>query len=100
VQFASHVVRLATVAASLVNLQRQSAFHPRLGAIDHISCHALVPSTRSKTCATSLARAIAAGLSKALPSLPVLMYGDASADGVKLQQVRRECGMCAFQARF
>ena len=70
-----------------------SASHPRLGAIDHISCHALRPSAPEATAdAAALARGIAEALAADQAGLPVAVYGGASDDRVRLRDVRRACG--------
>jgi hypothetical protein len=89
-QFTDHIVRLAKAACQQLTLAEHQATHPRLGVVDHISCHALEPD--GKAPAAAMATAVAAALAAAEPALPVVMYGDASGTKSRLQDVRRACG--------
>lgn len=101
-QFQEQVLQLTAEACKLIDLQQHRATHPRLGAVDHIVCHPLdhkehdaQPSCKalsSQDAASCMARALATALAEAQPELPIMLYGSASADAVRLQDVRRSCG--------
>jgi glutamate formiminotransferase len=93
-QLVEIVTQLATMAVRAVNLRDHVATHPRLGVVDHISCHPLDPSFELKA-AGQVAHSIGISLSAVLPTMPVLMYGAACPEGRRLQDVRRACGVCA-----
>lgn len=103
-QFHDHVLRLAVAACKAIDLQQHQATHPRLGAVDHIVCHPLSGSSaneQAQSCtaaAADMARGLAAGLAQAQPDLPVMLYGAASADAARLQDVRRACGVLCSSA--
>jgi Formiminotransferase domain, N-terminal subdomain len=90
-QLTERITNLATAAACEISLQQHSASHPRLGVVDHISCHPIQPVSDLRT-ASQVAHDIGAALARALPDLPVLMYGAACPRESRLQDVRRACG--------
>ena len=81
------VLAVAAAALPQLDLRVHDASHPRVGVVDHVSCHAL---RGERTDAAELARKIGQGL--ALFGVPVKLYGDAASDGIELAQVRRDCG--------
>ena len=81
------VLALAGASLQQLDLRLHDASHPRVGVVDHVSCHAL---RGERAEAADLARGIGQGL--ALLGAPVKLYGDAASDGVELAQVRRDCG--------
>ena len=91
VQLTSHVVDLACEAIGLVDMRQHEATHPRLGAVDHISCHPVTERPQAHA-ATQAALDIAAALSAREARVSILMYGQASASLSKLRDIRRECG--------
>mmetsp|Transcript_19759 Transcript_19759/g.37660 ORF Transcript_19759/g.37660 Transcript_19759/m.37660 type:complete len:297 (-) Transcript_19759:245-1135(-) len=86
----SAVVALVGAALSRLDLTAHTATHPRLGVVDHISCHPLVHA-RSVASAAEAANAIGSRIGKEF-EVPVLMYGAAHAHGRRLAQIRREAG--------
>ena len=81
-------VAVSTSALDLVDLSRHSATHPRLGVVDHVSCH---PLFRDNTtiCAARMARdAIGRGLGEL--GLATYLYGEGV--DVDLASVRRRFG--------
>lgn len=59
-------------ALSTVDLRNHSATHPRCGAVDHISCHAI--GDAPDDLAVQLATGLGAGIGEHL-GIPVLLYG-------------------------
>ena len=51
VQLAGAAVRLAQAALSVLDLRQHAATHPRLGVVDHISCHPLGAAAQLKAAA-------------------------------------------------
>jgi glutamate formiminotransferase len=94
-QLTERITNLATAAACEISLQQHSASHPRLGVVDHISCHPIQPASDLHT-ASHVAHDIGAALAEALPDLPVLMYGAACPRESRLQDVRRACGPLCY----
>lgn len=90
-QLSDCVTAIATEAAKWISLRDHVATHPRLGVLDHIACHHLGQPHQAES-ARSAACRIAAGVSRQLPSLPVILYGDASPQKLRLQDIRRACG--------
>lgn len=90
-QFAADVASVSATALRVLDLRTHSATHPRLGAVDHISCHPLQPRD-ALAAAVAVAHGIARALSAADLQLPVLMYGAANDSGAKLRDLRRACG--------
>lgn len=90
-QFIDHVVDLANAAIGLVDMRQHVATHPRLGAVDHISCHP-VPEGARMHAARRAAQSIVIGLAARQPQLAILKYGEASDPPRRLQDIRRECG--------
>ena len=80
---------LAERALSLVDLRKHAAKHPRCGVVDHISCH--VVGNADISVAVSLAHGIGAHIGDRL-SVPVLLYGAASATDTGLADLRRRHG--------
>ncbi len=81
------VLQVAEASLQQLDLRTHEATHPRVGAVDHVSCHAL---RGERLDAADLARGIGEGLASF--GVPVKLYGDASSDGVGLADVRRSCG--------
>ncbi len=80
-------LEVAEASLQHLDLRVHDATHPRVGAVDHVSCHAL---RGERVDAADLARGIGHGLSSL--GIPVKLYGDASSDGVGLAELRRKCG--------
>jgi hypothetical protein len=80
---------LAERALSLVDLREHAATHPRCGVVDHISCH--VVGDTDAGVAVALAHRIGAHIGEHL-SVPVLLYGAASAKKKGLADLRRAHG--------
>lgn len=91
-QLSECVISIAKEAARRISLRDHVATHPRLGVVDHIACHHL-GEPQQAAAAQSAACRIAAGVSRNLPTLPVILYGDASPQKLRLQDIRRACGM-------
>jgi len=83
------VSALEVAEASLkeVDMRTHDASHPRVGVVDHVSCHSLTGGRRD---AAELARGIGSGLGDF--GVPVKLYGDAARDAVTLDEIRRQSG--------
>ena len=84
---------LSRVALNHLDFSAHDAYHPRLGSVDHISCHALHDwdeKARSQT--SRAAQTIAENLGTGPDAIPVYLYGLAHPDGRKLADVRRSLG--------
>lgn len=83
-------VALAVAARSLelIDFTAHDATHPRLGVVDHVSCHELAG---AREAGAALARSIGRGLGEDL-GVPVKLYGDAASDNVGLDEIRRRSG--------
>eukprot|EP00892_Ulva_mutabilis_P006410 jgi/Ulvmu1/4140/UM019_0119.1 len=90
-QLSECVAALAKEAASRISLRDHVASHPRLGVVDHVACHHLGQPHQAAS-ARSTALRVAASISEALPTLPIILYGDASPEQQQLRDVRRACG--------
>lgn len=88
---AASVASLAAAAAESIDLSRHTATHPRLGVVDHISCHPLRPH-HGLAAASAAALGVAEAIAAAEPQLPVLLYGAADPQGRRLRDIRRACG--------
>lgn len=86
-------VDIADTALSLIDLTMHRASHPRLGVVDHIACHSLLPPDVPKEMADDAARLIAQQLATGKHPLPCYLYGSASASSsqgeVTLASIRR-----------
>lgn len=71
-------VDVADMALSLIDLTMHKATHPRLGVVDHISCHPLTPPHVPLEMASDAARGIAERLGSGERAVPVYIYGHAS----------------------
>eukprot|EP00887_Chlorella_sp_A99_P002863 scaffold6.g2863.t1 len=93
---AGAVLALARAALALVDLQRHAATHPRLGAVDHISCHPLADAGGAplQACAPAAAALVARSVARQLGSagLPVYTYGAAHQHQRPLDDIRRQLG--------
>ena len=69
---------LTEQALKTIDLRNHSATHPRCGAVDHISCHAV--GDAPDELATQLAKGLGKGIGDRL-KVPVLLYGLAAALG-------------------
>lgn len=78
---------IAKVSLQELDLSAHDATHPRVGVVDHVSCHAL---RGERMHAAELAQEIGQGLASF--GVPVKLYGDASHDGIGLAEIRRQCG--------
>lgn len=92
VQLPNCVLALAKEAAARISLRDHVATHPRLGVMDHIACHHLGRPDQADSSRNAAYR-IAECISREIPSLPVIMYGDASPQKLRLQDIRRACGV-------
>ncbi|KAI3436723.1 hypothetical protein D9Q98_006138 [Chlorella vulgaris] len=114
-QLATAATTLARAAMQLLSLQQHSATHPRLGTVDHISCHPLqvgppppaaaaAAATPASAClreglqlqeeegAAALALAIARDLGGGPQAVPVFTYGWAHPQQRRLDALRRQLG--------
>lgn len=90
-QLAAAAVNLARQALAAVDMRAHDATHPRLGAVDHISCHPLGADATLQH-AAEVARRIGQQLAVPPTSLPVYLYGSAHPEGRTLADIRRELG--------
>jgi len=90
---AEAVVSLSRAALSEIDLQLHSATHPRLGVVDHISCHPLSHGENPTDidAAAQTARSIAQQLGEQ-HNLPSYLYGKAHPTEMQLADVRRHLG--------
>lgn len=90
---AEAVVSLSRAALSEIDLQQHSATHPRLGVVDHISCHPLSHGENPTDidAAAYTARNIAQQLGEQ-HNLPSYLYGKAHPTEMQLADVRRQLG--------
>jgi glutamate formiminotransferase len=108
-QLAAAAVGLARAALAALDLRQHAATHPRLGTVDHISCHPLpltagasaatagaagqaTPAEEQQAAAAALAQAIARQLGAGPLALPVFTYGKAHPQQRPLDAVRRQLG--------
>lgn len=92
------VVALVKQALELLDLRHHEGTHPRLGLVDHISCHPVMKPTGDQDnhlrTSADLARSLAQELSA--PScpcpLPIYLYGAAREDHRSLAEIRRHLG--------
>lgn len=80
---------LTEQALKTIDLRNHSATHPRCGAVDHISCHAV--GDAPDDLAAQLAKCLGEGIGDRL-KVPVLLYGLASSTGTQLADLRRKYG--------
>jgi glutamate formiminotransferase len=93
---AAAATALARAALAAIDLRAHEASHPRLGAVDHISCHPLMPATaEGMAAAAQAARAIGEQLGAGPAALPVYAYGAAHPERAALDSVRRHLGYFA-----
>jgi glutamate formiminotransferase len=88
---------VAVQALAAIDLSSHQATHPRLGSVDHISCHPIGPDASLHE-AAALAHEVGASLSTGPATLPVYYYGAASKRGHSLAHIRRQLGECPGQA--
>ena len=108
-QLAAAAVGLARAALAALDLRQHVATHPRLGTVDHISCHPLpllagesavvagaaaqaAAAEEQQAAAAALAQAIARQLGAGPRALPVFTYGGAHPQQRPLDAVRRQLG--------
>lgn len=97
-QLAAAAARLSKAALRLLDLRHHSATHPRLGVVDHISCHPLaapgplLEAGAGMQQAANLARAIGQELGGGEGAVPVFLYGAAHPQQRALADVRRAMG--------
>jgi len=84
------VVALVGAALKCIDLRTHVATHPRLGVVDHISCHPLA-STSTLATASETAHQIGRQVGREL-NIPVLYYGAAHHSGRRLAEIRRAAG--------
>ncbi|KAK9843121.1 hypothetical protein WJX74_007324 [Apatococcus lobatus] len=92
-QLANAAVSLAREALQLVHLGEHTASHPRVGTVDHISCHPF-SSEAPLAAADETAQLIGEQLGQS-PGLPVFLYGTAHSHARQLPRLRRELGYFA-----
>eukprot|EP00877_Chromochloris_zofingiensis_P000750 jgi/Chrzof1/10676/Cz05g08080.t1 len=90
-QLCAAAVHVAEQALPAIDLTTHAATHPRLGAVDHISCHP-VGADANLEHAAQLALDIGRRLSQPPSSLPVYLYGAASSTNQRLADIRRRLG--------
>ena len=90
-QLTEAVSDVAVQALAAIDLSTHLATHPRLGSVDHISCHPIGQDATIQE-AAALAHHIGAQLSTGTASLPVYYYGAASKQGHSLAHIRRQLG--------
>ena len=83
---------LACRALELLDLRQHSAAHPRLGTVDHISCHPLTRPAEHMPLAVQLAHSIGRELAAGQQPVPVYFYGSAHPQGQGLAGIRRQLG--------
>eukprot|EP00873_Tetraselmis_striata_P009015 jgi/Tetstr1/429279/TSEL_019197.t1 len=83
--------RITKTALSRLDLTAHQATHPRLGSVDHISCHPLGPAA-SLEGAAALARSIGDNVGREPSAAPVFLYGAAESSGRQLHELRRAFG--------
>ena len=83
------VLQLSKTALSLIDLREHDATHPRLGVVDHISCHPLEDGGMggARDCAVAIAKGLGDGI-----GIPTYLYGTASRDAAQLSDIRRHFG--------
>ena len=103
-QLSAAATQLTQAALQLVDLHHHAASHPRLGVVDHISCHplgSLAPPTHRGSSAqdgmglqqaASLAQAIGSQLGSGESPLPVFLYGAAHPQRQSLADIRQALG--------
>lgn len=97
---------IAAAALECIDMQAHRAKHPRLGTVDHISCHSMHTSRGDRAAAdnAALARSVGRALGERL-EVPVMLYGSATGavDGretaVSLAELRRSLGYFARNPR-
>ncbi len=82
---------VSQAAVQAIDMRGHDALHPRLGAVDHISCHPLGPDATLDD-AAELAVGIGRELSQPPTSLPVYFYGHAHPQKATLADIRRQLG--------
>jgi len=92
---ASAASTFSRTALGMLNLRQHSATHPRLGIVDHISCHPLTQPQAHITHAAETARAIAESLGTGPRAVPTYLYGAAHPAGTELADIRRRLGYFA-----
>ena len=92
---ANAAVTLARAALASVDLRRHAATHPRLGAVDHISCHPLTAPASHMQHAIAAAQSIAQQLGEGPHAVPTYLYGHAHPAQQELADIRRQLGYCA-----
>lgn len=86
---AAAAITLARSALSALDLRSHAATHPRLGVVDHISCHSLQGTLDD---AAAGARLIGEALGSGSQAVPVYLYGKAHPHGLALDEIRRKLG--------
>lgn len=84
---ANTALDIAKKSLELIDFSTHDATHPRLGVVDHVSCHEL---RGERDAGAALARNIGRGLGD--QGVPVKLYGDAASDKVGLAEIRRRAG--------
>jgi len=93
-QVATTASRVAKAAIAAIDLRCHKATHPRLGTVDHISCHPLAPDNNMSHMqeAASMAHLIGAAIGSEPSAAPVFYYGAAHPQGRQLEDLRRSFG--------
>ena len=87
---AQTAVTLSLAALAALDLRSHAATHPRLGVVDHISCHPLSSHPDHLLSAASTARSIAQKLGHS--GIPSFLYGAAHPAQTQLVDIRRGLG--------
>lgn len=86
------VLDVSRFAITTIDLRSHSATHPRLGVVDHISCHPLTCPELSMPAAVAAAHAIACNMGLGNEAVPTFLYGHAHPEGRHLADIRRAFG--------
>jgi glutamate formiminotransferase len=92
---ADRVAAITAAAIKLIDLEQHSAQHPRLGVVDHISCHPLLTdniNSNTMASAVTAAETIAKKLGSDSVHLPVYLYGHAHPQQRQLVDIRKSFG--------
>lgn len=103
---AAAATTLSRAALSFIDLRSHEATHPRLGVVDHISCHPLIVRGSAATAnevstssnnnglddAAHAAHLIGQQIASGTDAIPVYYYGNAHPEGRPLDALRRQLG--------
>jgi glutamate formiminotransferase len=93
---ADRVAAITAAAIKMIDLEQHSAQHPRLGVVDHISCHPLLTDNKNNNnnmaSTVTAAETIAKRLGGDSLHLPVYLYGHAHPQQRQLVDIRKSFG--------